>query len=298
MTKNVSWQNIYKWKITKSFILGCVSFSFSFGVLSATWNIYYPKPDDEFDLRTTYPLAVLSLALNHTGVRYHLVPTQKPMEQGRAIKQLKANREVSLTWSMTDKVREQELLPIRMPIYKGLIGWRLFLVKPQHQNAFRNFTSLEELRQFLPVQGYDWPDTKILQANGFEVVTGSDYLELFDMVNIERANFFPRSIVEIWEEVERAEQNLVVEPHLAIRYPTATYFFVNKKNVVLAKLVETGFRRAIESGEFDKLFLKIHQEFLTKANIEQRTIFELNNPILPELTPKDDDRLWYNTSAD
>lgn len=294
MTKNVNWPNICKIRVAGLLTFCCVITLYCAAASSATWNIYYPQPEDELDLRTTYPLAVLALALDHTGVRYNLVASQKPMGQGRSIKQLKANREISLVWSMTDRTREQELLPVRIPIYKGLIGWRIFLVKPQYRDTFRGFTSLEELRQYLPVQGHDWPDTRILRANGFEVVTGTGMNDLYTLVDNDRANFFPRSVVEIWEEVENNPYNLVVEPHIAIRYPTATYFFVNKKNVVLARLLETGFRRAIASGEFDRLFYQIHETYLSRANLGERLTFELNNPILPAKTPTGDSELWYD----
>lgn len=262
---------------------------------AATWTLYYPKPDDVEDKRTTYPLAVLRLALKHTGVKYNLYPSQKVLTQGRSIKQLKANREVSLIWSMTDKVREEELVPIRIPIYKGLIGWRLFLVKDENRDVFDSFTTIQELRQYTPVQGYDWPDTKILQSNGFEVVTASDYGEMFDIVRLERAGFFPRSIVEIWAEMEDPQKNrdLVVEPYMALRYPTATYFFFNKKNIVMKNLVETGLRRAIDSGDFDELFFSEHREYIQQANIHQRIVFELENPVLPEKTPVDESKFWY-----
>lgn len=267
-------------------------------VMAATWTIYYPKPDDVEDKRTTYPLAVLRLALKHTGVNYNLYPSQKVLTQGRSIKQLKANREISLVWSMTDKVREDELLPIRIPIYKGLIGWRLFLVKEENLDVFSRFNSIQELRQYTPVQGYDWPDTKILQSNGFEVVTATDYYEMFDSVRFEQAGFFPRSIVEIWEEMAdpQKSQNLRIEPHLALRYPTATYFFFNKKNIVMKKLVETGLRRAIAAGDFDKLFFEEHKEYIEQANIQQRVVFELDNPVLPEKTPVNDPVYWYTVA--
>lgn len=265
---------------------------------SATWNIHYAKQVEELDHRTTYPLSVLSLALEHTNVRYNLIPTSKVILQGKAIKQLKANREINVIWSMTDKVREEELLPVRIPIYKGLIGWRVFLVKDKDKDLFSSFNSIEELRQYQPVQAYDWPDTKILQANGFEVVTSVDYRSMFEMVALERANFFPRSIVEVWTEVNTPalSQGLTVEPYLAVRYPTAMYFFFNKKNKVLANLIETGLRRAIKSGRFDELFMQVHEQYLANANIENRIIFELENPVLPEATPVDDESLWYSVN--
>lgn len=266
---------------------------------AATWKIHYAKPEDPQDKRTTYPLSVLNLALEHTGVNYNLIPSNKVLSQGKSIQLLKANREVSLIWSMTDEEREEELLPVRIPIYKGLIGWRIFLVKAQNLNTFKLFNSIQELRQYTLVQGHDWPDTKILQSNGFEVVTSSDYLEMFDMVRLDRAGFFPRSIVEIWAEYDHVKKGnqLVVEPHLAVRYPTATYFFFNKKNLVLKNLIETGLRRAIKSGKFNKLFFEVHNEYIKRAGIDKRIIFELDNPILPSRTPIDDPELWYSGTS-
>lgn len=271
---------------------------FTFSGVAATWQINYARLDETLDHRANYPLAVLRLALDHTGVRYQLQPTRKVLLQGKAIKQLKANREVSLVWSMTDKDREEELLPIRIPIYKGLIGWRIFLVRKESQTLFESFTSIQELREYVPVQGYDWPDTKILQANGFEVVTSNDYSTMFDIVRLDRANFFPRSIVEIWSEIDNEldEKSLVVEPHMVLRYPTATYFFFNNRNVVLKNLIETGMKRAIASGEFDKLFYDVHRPFLEQADIQNRLVFELDNPILPEETPLDNREYWYQVS--
>lgn len=271
----------------------------SFSLQAVTWQIHYAQPEDANDKRTTYPLSVLRLALGHTGVKYELIPSKKVLGQGKSIQQLKANREVSLIWSMTDAEREEELLPIRIPIYKGLIGWRLFLVKQPNFDLFKNFQTIEELRQFTLVQGHDWPDTKILQSNGFEVVTSSDYYEMFDMVRHDRAGFFPRSLVEIWAEHDHDVKgnNLRVEPHLAVRYPTATYFFFNKKNLVMKRLVETGLRRAIKSGDFDKLFMAEHEEYIKRAGIDRRVIFELNNPILPEQTPVEDPELWYSVET-
>lgn len=266
---------------------------------AATWQIHYAQPEDPGDRRTTYPLAVLELALKHTGVNYHLIPSEKVLTQGRSIQQLKANREVSLIWSMTDEEREEELLPVRIPIYKGLIGWRLFLVKDANHSVFKGFSTIEELRQYNLAQGHDWPDTKILQSNGFEVATSSDYFEMFDMVRMERAVFFPRSIVEIWAEEAHSVKGvgLTVEPYLAVRYPTATYFFFNKKNLVLKKLVETGLRRAIKSGEFDELFYSEHAEYIERAGINNRVVFELENPILPVRTPIGETDLWYSAPS-
>ncbi len=267
--------------------------------VAATWNISYPKSPDLFGQQDTYPLQVLALALEHTNIRYEVTPTRKAITQRRAIEQLKANREINVIWSMTDALREEELLPVRIPIYKGLIGLRLFLVDEESADLMSPVQQLPELRSFIPIQSYEWPDTKILQANGFEVVTGSTKGQMYNLLKTERVNFFPRSVIEIWDEMNSNNfpLDLKLENNLAIHYPTATYFFFNKKNVVLANLVKTGLERAIADGSFDKLFASVHKKHLEKAKLNERIIFKLDNPLLPPETPINKRELWFDSAT-
>lgn len=264
--------------------------------LSATWNIKYPRPMSDTDSRHQYPLQLLEKALEKTGVKYQLTPTDKILLQSKALKQLKDNREVSVVWSMTDEQREEEFLPIRIPIYKGLIGMRIPLVRKADEDLLKYVQSMEKLNLFSPLSGHDWPDTKILQANGFAVVTEENYEQLFTQLAAGKGNFFPRSVVEIWQELGKHE-NLISEPHIALHYPTAMYFFVNKNNQSLARLIESGLEKLISSGEFEQLFLAAHQQSLTKAELGKRRIFRLDNPILPAATPLARDELWHQPKS-
>jgi len=268
-----------------------------YSVLShgASWQISYPRPLSDLDLRTAYPVKLLSLALDQTGVNYRLIPSDKILLQGKALKALAANREINVVWSGTNTQREEQLLPIRIPIYKGLIGWRLLLIRDDMSERFKYIQKSENLVKLIAVQGHDWPDTKILQANGFEVATANNYETLFDMVRKAQADFFPRSLVEVWGELANPvlSDRLVMEPNIVIRYPTAMYFFVNKKSVPLANLLETGLEMAIANGKFEELFLQVHQEMFNKFNIKERRFFDMENTFLPEATPLERKELWH-----
>lgn len=276
-------------------VLGLLAFTSQ----AATWRIAYPNSEALLDEQQSYPLQVLALALEQTTVRYELVTTKKILSQRRAIEQLKANREINIIWARTDNVKEEELLPVRVPLYKGLRGLRLFLADDESAELMMPVEQLPELRRFIPVQGYDWPDTKILQANGFEVATGSSQQQIYRLLQTDQANFLPRSVIDIWEALEdpNLPPNIHLEPRLAVHYPTATYFFFNKKNIVLANLVRTGLQRAIENGSFDKLFASEHREFLQKADLDKRIMFQLDNPLLPEKTPLQNKALWFDTQT-
>lgn len=267
---------------------------------SAVWSITYPRPIDEDDLRHDYPLALLELALDKTGVRYSLMPSERIMLQGKSIRLLKENREINVVWSMTDIPREKELLPIRIPIYKGLIGWRVFAINKESTEKFSAVNSMGSLLKLTPLQGEEWPDTKILQANGFNVLIVPDFNQGYHQLALGQGDFFPRSVVEIEDELNnpKIDSNIVLEPNIAVHYTSAMYFFVNRSNPTMARLIETGLERAIEDGSFEALFRTKHKAMLDQINLQNRKVYQLENPQLPEATPIDDPRLWFDPQAE
>lgn len=280
------------------FTVGILAICFALSrVSAATWKITYaqPNPDKAVDIKQSYPLQLLALALEQTGVRYELKPTSKSLTEKRSRELLRANREIQIIWRSTTRDLEAEFLPVRIPIYKGLMGLRVLLLDTENAGLLQPVEQLAELRQFIPVQGYNWPDTKVLQANGFEVTTAANLRQMYGMLQSDTANFSPRSIIEVWDEVSSPAfpASLQVEPHLALYYPSATYFFVNRKNLILANLVSSGLERALARGMFDQLFLSVHKELMESAGIDGRTLFELENPELPESTPLHRRELWF-----
>lgn len=270
----------------------CSSFS---RVEAATWVVSYPGALYEGDERHKYPEALLKLALEKTGVRYEMRASSRVKYQSRALRQLRENLEVNVVWSMTDKQREADLLPIRIPITKGLIGWRVLLSHKNKPFYEKEILSMDELLVYSPVQGVDWPDTKILQANGFNVLVAQNHVEAANLISRQQADFYPRSVVEVLPELnaDNADPDVVLKPGIALHYKTAMYFFVNKRNVTMARLLEVGLQRAIEDGSFDALFYEYHGEMLDKIALEERTQFELENPLLPVNTPVFDAKYWY-----
>lgn len=261
---------------------------------AAVWVVTYPKPLYETDARDQYPIALLSLALDKTKVRYSVNPSAVPMRQDRAIRRLENNLDINVYWTVTDQDREQDLLPIRIPITKGLIGWRMFLSHKDNAFLSQSISKIEDLRLFTPVQGSSWADTKVLQANGFDVRGARDYGEAKAMVNEQLADTFPRSVIEIESELnEIGNSDLRLRDGIAIRYPSAMYFFVNKSDVTLAKLLQTGLERAIADGSFDALFHEYFGETIERLDIDSLKVFDLSNPELPPKTPLQQPALWY-----
>jgi hypothetical protein len=212
-------------KILVGFIL-----LFSVNAKSASWQITFPRPAESTSTIDEYPIQLLSLALDQTGVNYQLKHSENSLTKGKALDRLQDNREINIVWGMTNSQREKDLLPIRIPIFKGLIGWRLLLIRQDMAGRFKYIQQLEHFIKLSPLQGRDWPDTKVLQYNGFDVITERTSSALMKMLSNAQGDFFPRSIIEVWEELAENDSvnRIQVQPTLGIHYPSAIYFFVNK----------------------------------------------------------------------
>lgn len=254
-------------------------------------QVVYPRPIAGSNF--SYAVALLDLAMRKSGVDYDLHPSDLTMQQNRALTQLAQGVGISVVWSMTSREREKDLLPIRIPIDKGMLGWRIFFINRKDEKRLGQIQSLEQLRTLSAGQEHDWPDVEILAANGLPVTRGADYASLFSMLEYGRFDYLPRSIEEIWdEEIRYRDTDIVVERTIILHYPAAEYFFVNKHDKALADALEKGLRAAIKDGSFEKLFKKYNGKALALADIKNRKVFTLNNPLLPDETPLGKKELW------
>jgi ABC-type amino acid transport substrate-binding protein len=256
--------------------------------------IRIPEPEFRGDRRNDYALQLLQLALSKTGTEYRIQLAPVPMNQERQVLEIEAGRTIDVASIPSSADREARLLPIRIPIHKGALGWRIGLIRKGDQELLARVNTLKDLKSVSLAQGQEWPDTKILEANGISVITAPRYEGLFKMLEAERFDYFPRSVMEIWDELANNADALVVEPHLALHYYYDAYFMVNRKNTRLAQDIRDGLEKAILDGSFDKLFQQYFGERIRKAHLETRTVIELQNPLLTPETPSNRPELWYD----
>lgn len=261
--------------------------------------IKYANSLGQRDSRQDYYLQLLTLALKKTATdtpfRLELHPTK--MLQSRAIKLLNQTTELDITWAMTSIKRERLLLPVRIPLLKGLLGHRVLMIRQQDKKAFSHIKTRSQLIQLIAGQGRDWPDTEILRANQFKVQTAPTHTELFNMLEAGRFDYFPRGVNEAWAELQvRADKAFMIQPTLLLYYRSPAYFFLAPNNHKLANRIEKGLRIAIKDGSFDQLFYHNinNQGEFNLDNLKNRQIIELHNPLLSELTPIAEKALWYH----
>jgi len=265
--------------------------------------VVYPQPEVNdhawrFRQAEYYPIRLLEEALRRSGQPYQLRPAPMKMTQSRVALELQSGRGIDVMWTMTTRERERDMRPVRIPIYKGLIGWRLLLVRTADLPRFAAVRQRGDLAALTALQGHDWPDTAILRANGLHVNTSAYYRSMFPMLANGRADYFPRSIIEIWNEAEaNRSAKLVVEPTLLLRYPAAFYFFVKKGNAALARDIAAGLNTMLADGSFDRLFHQYYDPVLKLAKLPGRRVIDLANPVLPTETALQRKELWLGVPS-
>lgn len=275
----------------KLFLLGLLIVA---GTHASPVLINYPILPANGDPQLHYMLSLLKLACSKAGADCLLRPGPA-MVQGRAIQELQRKQSrIDVMWTMTSRERERLLLSIRIPLDKGLIGWRIALLPPAKRQLLAGVNSRQDLARLTAGQEHDWPDTAILQAAGLPVVSTPDYEPLFGMLAKHRFDYFPRSVIEILDEQQtHAGLQLEIDPYLLLHYPTAFYFFVTPNRPKLAQMIRQGLEQAVSDGSFDTLFQQYHGDKLRALKLDKRQIIRLANPLLPPETPLTQKNLWY-----
>lgn len=247
-----------------------------------------------------YAVELLRVVFERTQNKYALQPQSgEQRTQARVIEDIK-NDVTQIMWAATDETVESELTPIRIPILKGFLGHRIFLIRKGDQARFDRVQSIGDLQQIKLGQGTTWADTRILKSNGLNVVTTQKFAGLMHMLDGGRFEAFPRGVQEPWSEVNFAPGlELEVEKRIMLVYKMPMYFFTSKANAALAKDIEFGLNRAIADGSFDKVFFNdpAIRAALEKADIKNRVILHLDNPTLSKETPIDRAELWLDVNS-
>lgn len=264
------------------------------------FNVVYPRSskDVAVDSRDVFPHKLLKLALKKSGDTVTLTPAKEVMESSRVNEEIENNRGITLAYTGMDAALEKRLRPIRIPIFRGLLGHRIFIIKKDRQADFAKIKTLDDLKTYTAGQGIGWQDVDILKAAGLPVVTNK-YDLLFKLVDAGRIDYFPRGANEPFGELASradAAKNLAVEKHVAIVYPFDLFFYTNKENEKLANAIERGLKKAYEDGSYIALFNADPgiRKTLDEANLKQRVLLHINNPLLSDEDKVIDPKYWMH----
>ncbi|WP_391091833.1 diguanylate cyclase [Vibrio sp. NH-UV-68] len=241
---------------------------------------------------------ILKLALSKTRPDVQFTTATEEYNEARLMEEVIAGN-IDVMWAGAAPDKEEKMLTVRIPILKGLLGHRIFIIRQEDQARFASIQTLSQLKAFDAGQGTFWGDTKVLKAAQIPTITTIKYANLFPMLEGGRFDYFPRAVHEPWSEVDsRPELNLTIDKNVMLVYPFAMYFFVSPNNQTLHDYIYNGFEMAIQDGSFDVLFFNhpMIKEVLAKANLRERTVFRIPNPYMHEKTHFDRKEFWLDVS--
>lgn len=258
-------------------------------------------PADQND-KGDLPHTLLNAALKRGG-QYHAVYPYgdiKSLPLSTRINGVQ-NRELDFFFALTTPEYENDYIPVYIPLLRGMMGMRLAILKSENQGLFKQVNSLADLQKFSAGQGRFWADADILEKNGIPLVRELKYPNLFRMLEADRFDYFPRGIHEPWNEIARwSELGLVVDEHIMLWYKAPFYCFVHRSKPDLAQHLYEQWQAMIADGSFENLFFADNgiKQALQHANLENRTIIKLDNPLLSPATPLDRTELWFDPRKD
>ncbi|GAA5218627.1 hypothetical protein ACFSJ3_08760 [Corallincola platygyrae] len=299
---------VRQWLLT---VIGCVSYLFAQTTLAEesqqetaaeVMRVKFIPKQSPTDAIHDYLIKVLQLALDKTTPEYgpaeiELLPL--PYNQGLLMSLLNHDDIIDVVASAPSKERETAARSARVPITMGLLGYRMMIIRQTDLAAFQQIESPDDLKLFRACQGAHWPDSDILEANGYPVQRINNFDDMFKRLREGSCDYFPRAITEGYSEIEaylaRTKDNSIVAyDDILLRYRLPFLFYTSHENFELAARIEKGMKRAVRSGEL-KALMKTHP--VTKgvfplSKWKVREIFELHNPDLPKALPLEEPEYW------
>ena len=157
-------------------MLRWLSWAWTLGLCAAAMaqpmSFTHPPPESTRDGRHTYYWQLLEAALQANQAEYGAYAIKaydKPMNFARAAAEVASGDggRVNIVARATNLELEAQLRPVPLPLDRGLLGYRVFLILSDLQPRLDAVRSLDELKRFSIGQSTPWTDVKILEANGF-----------------------------------------------------------------------------------------------------------------------------------
>jgi hypothetical protein len=265
------------------------------------------KPASDIDAHASFGWDVLRVVLEKTRPAFgdYSYTTTPDAEQALRFRHARKSSDVQVNVVVltTSPDWSDYLAPVRIPLLRGLLGYRLILIHRRDLDRFAKINDLEALRKIRFGSVKHWSDTIIMKNAGLNVVTGTTYDGLHKMMQADRFDALSRGAHQI--EAEMAALNadpandLVVEPHLMLHYTLPVYFWFtrDKEGRRRAERVEAGLKMMVEDGTLEKMFNATFEASIEKYDLAHRTVIELANPLLIPEDPVDDRKLWYKPTG-
>lgn len=256
--------------------------------------------------RDDYRVGLLRLALEQATGDHTMEVVHFDVNRSRAIRALAAGSAVfNVIDSGNSRSREKRLTLVPIPLTRGLLGYRLLVVKRSNLHLFSDIDNFDSLQWKITFgSSPSWPDTEIMRHSGLKVVTG-EKSQLYPMLRRGRFVAYPRSVQEVSQELRNlaggnaeggVTNPLVIEPSVMLSYRFDSFFYTGPDDESRARIIEEGLLAAYESGAFETYF-NSHPSILQglgELRHHRPLVFSLENPDLSERIRNIPEKFWIS----
>ncbi len=190
-----------------------------------------------------------------------------------------------VTIAGNQKFEEGDMIVIPKPMTKNLLGYRVPIIRENDSETFENISSGEEVQQLKHGIPETWSDAVIFRENGYQVVEEGDFDDIFERLEnglFDYTAFGANEVLSVYENRASQREGLTIDQNILLFYQFPLVFYVNPNLPNLAERVEEGMERIIDNGELDSIFDRYYGDIVEKLNLNERILFELDNPLIPD----------------
>lgn len=238
--------------------------------------------------RQEYEREVLAAALavtnkTHGDWNLSIDNTSYPAAEDEASVFRAKNFDIFGTVAGNQKLVNEKKILIPLPLMKGLLGYRILIIRAEDKEKFaaiKSTKTLQKLRAGIPET---WADAELFRQNGYQVVEKGSFDDLFTRLHNKEFDYVSLGANEVAGVfAERAATGqFIIEETLLLYYPFPLVFYVNPANPALAERVTEGLNIINNNGQLDKVFHRYFGKDLERFKFKDRQIIQLTNPILP-----------------
>lgn len=240
-------------------------------------------------------LSLLALAVSKTEYTACFRERKQSITLAREAREVEKGR-LRLMWAGSAPIAEAKLRAVRIPVFKGLLGYRVLIIRSDDQARFSRVNSVEQLISFTAGVGETWADRAILEAANMPIVTSAYGPQLWPMLIKQRFDYMAFGIFEAWQHFPEQSNSLGVEKSLILHYPISFYFYVNKEDDQLHEILTRGMELAITDGSYDRMLFQsaLMKKAVKSTKISSRHVLKLPNPNMPQDTPLHIEKFWMS----
>lgn len=254
----------------------------------------------KLDIRTKYTHEILNQALNLSAEKYGAYKLNKvaiSMSNDVTFYELSRGKIINVAMSGATPDKDHLATPIRIPIRRGILNYRLLIINKKNLKLFEKINSLTQLKPYSVGIHSNSVTSDVMKVLGFSVVDTVSYDGMFKQLSHDKFDYIPRGLHEAYDEIALRKatiNNLIVEPNLALYSPLPYYIYVSPAYPKIAERIEYGLEAMIEQGLIAKIFERYYAADIKRSKLAERTIINIGNPFLSPKTPLHRKELWID----